>query len=156
MTVSAYPAAVDALLGIFNAAFPTGVRVIQGPGASDTSARKFIHVGLQSLDEATFPGSAGEGGMVWATMATNHSRDERFGVNCVARVWSGGKDATTRRDDTFALFGAIVTALQADPSIGKPGGVLVLETYTWSYAPLADGDGTSGVMNFTLNFRARI
>lgn len=156
MTVSAYPATVDALLAIFTAAFPTGVRVIQGAGASDTSARKFIHVGLESLDEAVAPGTAGSGEMVWATMGTGHSRDERFAVNCLARVWGGGNNPGQRRDDTFTLFGSIVTALQADPSIGRPGGVLYLDTYAWTYSQTPDGDGTSGLMNFTLNFRARI
>lgn len=153
--VSAYPAAVDKLIAILTAAFPTGVRIYQGPGASDTKAHKFIHVGLESLEEAVFPGNAGSAAMQWGPMG-NHARDEHLAVNCVARVWGGGNNPGQRRDDTFTLFGGIIAAIQADPSIGRPGNVLYVETYTWTYSQQFDGDGTSGLINFTLNFRARI
>lgn len=161
MTTSAYPATVDKLLSIFHAAFDstTGaatVRITEGPGVSSATNQQLIWVGVEASDEFSPPGKGGSGQVLWATMGTNHSRDERFSVNCVADAWAGNYDPPTLRAQAFALFGAAITAVTSDPSIGRPGGVLALESYTFDYSVITASEGASGRIEFVLNFRARI
>jgi hypothetical protein len=161
VTVSAYPATVDTLLAIFHTAFDanTGddtVRIVEGPDVSDARNKRLIWVGVEGVDEFSSGGAGVTGGALWATMGSGHSRDERFGVNCIADSWAGNQDPSSRRNEAFALFGAAVNALKADPSIGRPGGVLYLENYTYRYSVVPRPKGASGLISFTLNFRARI
>lgn len=120
---SRIPAALDGLLAAAVAAVGSTVAVVDGPPLSWTplraptdvvSDRQALFVGATPNGEAS-----AESGQDF-NAAGNVSRDERAVLHCTAWAGAGDQDIKARRDEAFAIVGALESAITANPNLGVP------------------------------------
>ncbi|MBI1757979.1 MAG: hypothetical protein HYR62_01905 [Actinobacteria bacterium] len=113
--VSQQPAVVDALVVVLTAALPA-VRVLDGPGITDDSARAWLFVGDDDPDSTGAP-TAVEGSQSWAGLG-RRSRDEEFTVWCTCVCWSGDDALKPVRDAAYGIVAQLEATIVADPTLG--------------------------------------
>lgn len=117
---SRVPAALDALRAAAVAAIGTTVTVVDGPPL-DWAPLRFPGDAV-SERQALFIGAApGEDSGVEAVQDHNAagavSRDERAVIHCTAWSGAGDQDVKARRDEAFAIVGAVELAIAGDPTL---------------------------------------
>ena len=155
MATSAVPEVIDALVALARTEV-TDTLVFDGIGATDDPGN-FLMIGVEDpdIEGAAFSADVKQG---WAN-ANYTTRDEEGDITCVALAWvgdSGDAGQKAARDAAYAITAALEAALRTDPSLGLP--TLLWSGFgTTSQLSQAQGSGgSSALLVFRINFRARI
>lgn len=155
MTTSRAGAAIDALLAILWAAPAlSNVAVIDGPAATNYTARRRLYIGWAPGAE-----QAASVTQEFAYVGARR-RDEDFTISCYAEVRAGDKDMGLRRAAVFELLAEVEDALRATdaapeaPTLG--GVVLWAHLTTGSLTQVQTENGALAGLEFTVACRARI
>lgn len=155
MTTSRAPAAIDALLAILaDAPKLADVAVIDGPAATNYTARRRLYVGWSpGADQAV------EVQQQWAGAGARR-RDESAVIACYAEARAGDKDMALRRAAVFDIVAVVEECLRgSDATPEAPtlnGTVLWCEVATGSLMQEQNQDGALAGLAFTVAYRARI
>ncbi|WP_069885275.1 hypothetical protein [Streptomyces luteocolor] len=153
-TTSRVPAAVDALLAILRAEpLLAGVRIIDGPEATNLTERNVIFVGWQPGGEAAVSLQQE------FNAAGARTRDEVFEIACYAETRAGDKDMAARRARVFEMVAAVEQALRATdaaPEAPTLNGSVLWSGLTAGSLQQAQSEGAICGLAFTVACRARI
>lgn len=154
MSLSAVPAAIDALLTILRTDLdPNTLAVLDGPALNDVP-QDVVFVGFQPGDaaavnlEQTF------------AYAGARRRDEAFDIHGLIESRSGDTDMQARRARAFEILGLIETALRATDA--EPTRPTLNDTVLWAHLTASDlmqdqtQDGAVVGLAWTISCRARI
>ncbi|MFF0080220.1 hypothetical protein ACFYR1_11040 [Streptomyces canus] len=154
MMTSRVPAAVDALLAILQAAPALAeAAIVDGPPVVNLTQLQRIHVGWQ-------PGADSAVSLTQAfNSAGARTRDEAFTIACYAEARAGNTVMKERRDEVFALVGAVETALRATnvaPTAPTLNGAVLWAHLTAGDLTQAQAEGSLAGLAFTVTCQARI
>ncbi|MEU1474520.1 hypothetical protein [Streptomyces sp. NPDC005760] len=154
MSLSAVPAAVDALLAILRTGLdPNELTVMDGPALTDVPG-DVVFVGYQ-------PGDSVAVNVQQAfAYAGARRRDEEFLIHGLIESRSGDTDMQARRARTFEILGLIETALRATDA--QPTAPTLNGTVLWAHLTSGDltqeqtPDGAVVGLAWTISCQARI
>ena len=155
MATSAVPEVIDALLTLARASL-TDTLVFDGLGVTDDPGN-FLMIGVEDPDTEGLAFSA-DVKQDWAN-ANYTSRDETGEITCAALAWvgeSGDEGSKVARDGAYAICASLEDAMRANPTLGLP---TLLWTGFGSSTQLSQAQGVGGssaLLVFRINFRARI
>ena len=130
MSSSLVPGLKDALVAVFDAAFPD-ISVLDDQGITE-DPRGRLMVGIEDPDEVGFSESA-EVAHDWAGFSSG-LREQIGTLWCVLESWNGDNDLKDARDTADGYFGTIKGLLRTDATIAAavPGGYATVATERWS------------------------
>jgi len=110
----------EALVPLFAAAVPSGVKVHRGPRGRTASEKRYVLVGT---DGGTTGVESGDDQAMNAVqqesdMGPGGWRDEAGSVTCSVWSWTGSSKADIPRDDAKAIYEACEAAVLANRSLG--------------------------------------
>lgn len=108
--MSAVPAAIDALIVVFERRFARSATVFDGPPTQNATG-DLVAVGLAPDDVATIESTQSIGGL--------RAVRETFPVLCLARSWSGNASVREQRQRTYRMIDVVREELESDPSLGR-------------------------------------
>ncbi|MDX2681104.1 hypothetical protein [Streptomyces soliscabiei] len=114
---SRVPELIDALVALAETEVaPAGVRIADGPEATDDAAPDWLIVGYDGDPNGDFEAAQTAGG--WSDLSTG--REETFQVTVAVVVNRGDTDVKAARDRAYEIAGLLAAPLRADPSVGLP------------------------------------
>ena len=108
--MSSVPAAVDALIALFERRFGRSVTVIDGPPVKNATG-DLVAVGMGPDDVLAVESTTAISGL--------RAVRESFPILCLARSWSGNASVRDQRLRTYRLIDAVREELEADPTLGR-------------------------------------
>lgn len=154
MTASTIPAAIDALVTVFNAAVPTGSIVIDGPAVVDPGAyQNIVYVGVDDPDTEDAYSVAATAQQAWAWLG-HVQRAEDAEIHCSAISWNGDANQKAARDNVYALLKVLTDSITVDPTLG--GAVLmVVGVNSDSLLQSQDSAGAEAKLNFSVSIKSQ-
>jgi hypothetical protein len=152
-TSSRVPQLIDALLAALTAAAGLdGVKVVDGPLVSNTSASEFVFVGYDGDPEGEF--QTAQTTQQWAGLGAR-AKNEDITITGAVLVQRGDIDVKAVRDRVFAIFAEVEAAVRADPALGL-GTPTVCSVSETSFHTEQTDHGVQGRLPFTLTCSTRI
>lgn len=152
-TSSRVPQLIDALLAALTAAAGLdGVKVVDGPLVSNSSASEWVFVGYDADPEGEF--STASTTQQWAGLGAK-AKDEDIVLTGAVLVRRGSTDVKSCRDRTFAIFAEVESVVRADPALGLPPPTVCSISETSFHTEQTDR-GIQGRLPFTLTCSTRI
>ena len=160
MSVSAFPALIDALMAQSGALLPAGALPFDGMPTTDDDV-DFVAFGIPSIDDAG-QAFAGTSEQLWGPVG-NLSKDEQGAINCVAAARSTDETVKSARDRAFAIAEAVASLCRTvHPVTNAPN--LGVATVLWvsyggqtsAYQVVEAGQPVGYAVEFQIGYRARI
>lgn len=142
---SRLPAAMDALVAVFNAAPElAGVTVRDGPSASQATVREVISVGYTGTE-----GEADADSQLMTEGVGGASDREQFSIRCAAAALRGTTDLPAARQRAYELLTAAGAAIARDRTLG--GAVMRAMVASHSLTQVQTSDGAQAVVVFEVS-----
>jgi hypothetical protein len=151
MSNSLLPGLMDALVSVFEDAFPD-ISVLDGQGITE-DPRGRLMVGIEDPDETGFNETV-EIAHDWAGFGSG-VREQMGTVWCVLETWNGDSDLKSARDEADANFATIRSLLRTDPTVkaAVSDGHATVATERWSHV-LNQEQGAVVRLAFQVAFKA--